>query len=143
MGSEIPFNPEHSKCLFPFEVGDNAPFVAEVFENCLDGLINVSDVNVFQLLDVGWFDDVLYQVVDGDSVNGLLYPILLLLNFLFRVELCLVDEGGSVGESVWCEWWCVQAVGCGIVVVGDRLKFLVVDDEEEASAAASSLCCFH
>ena len=83
------------------------------------------------------------QAVDGDSVNGLLFPVLLLLNFLFGVELCLVDEGGAVGESIWGEWWCLQAVGCGGVVSGDGLKFLVVDDEGEASVAASPLFCFH
>ena len=44
------------------------------------------------------------QEVDGESVNGLLFPVLLLLNFVFGVENCLVDEGGAVGESVWGEW---------------------------------------
>ena len=143
MGSEIPFNPERSKCLFSFKSGDDAPFVGEVFEDCLDGLIGVADIIVLQIVDVVWVDDILCQAFDGDSVNSLLFPVLLLLNFVFRVELCLVDEGGAVGESVWGEWWCVQAVGCGGVVAGDRLKFLLVDDKGKASVATSPLFCFH
>ena len=114
-----------------------------MFEDSLDGLIGVADVVVLQLLDVGWVDDVLCQAVDGDSVDGLLFSVLLLLDFVFRVEFCLVDKGGVVGESVWGEWWCVQVVGCGGVVSGDRLEFLLVDDEGEASVASSPLCCFH
>ena len=101
---EIPFNAESSECLFLFEGGDDAPFVAEVFDDCLDGLIGVANVIVLQLLDVGSADDVLHQAVDGDSVDGLLFPVFLLLNFVFGVDLCLVDEGGAVDESVWGEW---------------------------------------
>ena len=104
VGSEIPCNPELNECLFFFKSGDDAPFIAEMFEDCLDGFIGVADVTVIQLLYVGWVDDLLYQAVELDSANGLLFPILLLLNFVFCVELCLVDEGGAVGESVWGEW---------------------------------------
>ena len=143
VGSEIPFNPERSKCLFSFKSGDDAPFVAEVFEDCLDGLIGVADVIFLKLLDVVWVNDVLYQAVDSDSVDGLLFPILLLLNFVFRVEIFLVDEGGAVGDSIWGERLCVQAVVCGGAVTGDILKFLVIDDKGEASVATSPLCCFH
>ena len=91
MGSEIPFNPERSKCLFSFKSGDDAPFVAEAFEDSLDVLIGIADVVVFQLLDVGWVDDALCQAVDSDYVDGLLFPVLLLLDFVFRVEFCLID----------------------------------------------------
>ena len=143
IGSEIPFDTEGCKCLFRFEGGNDAPLFAEVFENCFDGFIGVADVIVIQLLNVGWFDDVLHQAVDYDSINGLLFSVLLLHNFVFVVELCLVDEGGAVGEVVSGEWWCVQAVSCVRVVAGDGLKFLVVDDEGKASVAASRLCCFH
>ena len=83
-----------------FESGDNAPFVAEVFEDSLDGLIGVADVIVLQVLDLGWVDDILCWAFDDDSVNGLLFPVLLLLNFVFYVALCLVDEGDAIGESV-------------------------------------------
>ena len=114
-----------------------------MFEDCLDDLIRVADVIVLQLLYIGWFDDVLHQAVAGDSVVSLLFPVFLLLNFVFGVELCFVDDGGAVGESVWGEWWCVQAVGCGVVVAGDGLKLLVIDDEGKASVATSPLCCFH
>ena len=143
VGNEIPFNTESRECLFSFEGGDDAPFVAEVFEDSLDGLIGVTNVVVIQLIDIGWVDDVLCQAVDGDSADDLLFPVLLLLDFVFRVEFFLVDEGGAVGESVCGEWWCVQAVGCGGVIAGDRLKFLLVDDEGEASIATYPLCCFH
>ena len=50
--------------------------------------------------------------------------------------------GGAVGESVCGYWWCVQAVGCGGVVAGVILKFLLVDDEGKASVETSLLCCF-
>ena len=143
VGNELPFNTEIRECCFSFEGGDDAPFVAEVFEDSLDGLISVADVVVLQPFDVGWVDDVLCQAVDGDSVDGLLFPVILLLDFVFRVEFCLVDEGGAVGESVWGEWWCVQAVCCGGVVAGDRLKVLLVNDEGEVSVANSTVCCFH
>ena len=126
-----------------FEGGDDAPFVAEVFEDILDGLIGVVDVVVLQLFDVGWFDDVFSQAVYGDSVDGLLFPVLRLFDFVFQVEFCLVYEGDAVGESVWGEWWCVQAVGCGSVVSGDGLKFLVVYDKGKAYVADSPICCFH
>ena len=53
VGSEIPFNTEGSEFLFSFEGGDEAPFVAEVFENFPDGLISVANLIVLQLLDVG------------------------------------------------------------------------------------------
>ena len=56
-----------------------------MFEDSIDGLIGLADVVVIQLLDVGWIDDVLCQSVDGDSVDCLLFPVLLLLDFLFRV----------------------------------------------------------
>ena len=128
MGSEIPFNTESPECLFSFEGGDEAPYIAEVFEDILDVLIGVANVVVLQLLDVGWVNDVLCQAVDSDSVDGLLFPVLLVLNFVFPIEFCLVDEGGAVGESVWSEWWCVQVVGCGGVVASDRLKLLFVND---------------
>ena len=84
-----------------FEGGDDAPFVAEVFEDSLDSLIGVSNVVFLHIIDVGWVDFVLYQAVDGDSIDVLLFPLLLLLNFVFRVEFCLVDKGDAVGESVW------------------------------------------
>ena len=113
-----------------------------MIENCLDGLIGVADVIVLQLLNVGWSDDVLHQAADGDSVDGILFPVLFLLDFVFGVDICLVDEGGDVGESVWGEWWCVQVVGCGSVVAGDGLNFLVIDDEGKESMATSPLCCF-
>ena len=71
-----------------------------MFENCFDGLIGVANVIVLKLINVDWVDDVLYQAVYGDSVNGLLFPVLLLLNFVVSVELCSVDEGGAVGESI-------------------------------------------
>ena len=143
VGSEIPFNTEGSECLFLFMGGDDAPFVVEVFESCLDGLIGLSDVIVLQFVDVGWVDDVLHQAVDGESVDGLLFPVPLLLNFVFGVEIRFIDEDGAVGESVWVEWWCVQAVSCGGVVTGDGLKFLFIDDEGEASVATYPLFCFH
>ena len=114
-----------------------------MFEDGLDGLIGVANVVVFELLDVGWVDDVLFQAVESDSIDSLLFPVLLLLNVLFCVDFCLVDEGGAVGESVWGEFWCVQAVGCGGVIAGNRLKVLLVNDEGEASVATSPLCCFH
>ena len=75
-----------------------------MFDDILDDLIGVVDVGVLQLLNVGCVDDVLCQAVDGDSVDGLLFTVLLLLNFVFRVDFCLVDYGGGVGESVWGEW---------------------------------------
>ena len=62
---------------------------------------------------------------------------------MFCIDFCVVDEGGAVGESVWGEWWCVQAVGCSAVITGDRLNFLLVDDEGKASVATFPLCCFH
>ena len=126
-----------------FEGGDDAPFVAEVFDDSIDGLIGVAGVVILQLFDVGWVDDVLFQAVDGDSVDGLLFPVLFLLDFVFRVEFCLVDEGGAVGEAIWGEWWCVQAVSCGGIIAGDRFKFLLVDDKGEASVVTPLLCCFH
>ena len=101
--SEIPFKAESCEYLFLFKGGDNAPLVAEMFEDSLDGLIGVADVAVLQLPDIGWVDDVLCQAVDGDSVNGLLFPVLLLISSLFHIEFCLVDEGGDVGEFVWGE----------------------------------------
>ena len=143
VGSEILFNTESRECLFLFKGGGDESFVAEVFEDSIDVLIGVANVVVLQLLDVGWVDDVLCQAVDGDSVDGLLFSVLLLINFVFRVEFCLVDEGGVVGESVWGEWWCVQAVGCDSVVASDRSKSPLVDDEGEASVATSPHCCFH
>ena len=126
-----------------FEGGDNAPFVAKMFYDCLDGLIDIADVVILQLLDVGWVNDVLCQAVDGDFFNSLQLTVLLLLDFVFRVEYCLVDEGGDVGVSVWGEWWCVQAVGCGGFVSVDRLNFLLVNDEGNASVSTSPLFCFH
>ena len=139
MGREIPFNTESCECLFSFEGGDDSPFNAEVFDDSLDGLIGVADVVILQLLDIVWVGDVLCQAVDGDSVHSLLFPALLLLNSFFRVEFCLVGEGGAIGESVWGEWWCVQAIGCGSVVSGDRFKFFLIYDEGEASVATSPL----
>ena len=113
-----------------------------MFEDSLDGLIRVANVVVLQLLDVGWADDVLCQAVDGDSVDGLLFPVLTMLDFVFRVEFCLVDGGGDVGVSVWDKCRCVQAVVCGGFVASDRLKFLLVEDEREASVATSPLFVF-
>ena len=85
VGNEIPFNTEIRECLFLFECGDDAQFVAEVFEDSLDGLIGLANLVILKLLDVGWADDVLCQVVDGDSVDSLMFPVLLLLDFVFRV----------------------------------------------------------
>ena len=59
VGNEIPFNTEIRECLFSFEGVDDAPFVAEAFEDSLDGLIGVANVVVLQLLDVGWVNDAL------------------------------------------------------------------------------------
>ena len=93
-------------------------------------------------LDCGWVNDVLCQAVDGDFFNSLQLTVLLLLDFVFRVDYCLVDESGDVGVSVWGEWWCVQAVGCGGFVDVDRLNFLLVNDEGDASMATSPLLLF-
>ena len=112
VGNKIPFDTESCECLFLLEGGDDAPFVAEVFEDSLDSLIGVANVVVLQLLDVGWVDDVLCQAVDGDSVNGLLFLVLLLLDFMFRVEFCLVGKGGAVGES---SRWSVVAVSLPVI----------------------------
>ena len=46
VGNEIPFNTEIRKCLFSFEGGDDAPFVAEVFGDSLYIFIGVADVVV-------------------------------------------------------------------------------------------------
>ena len=63
---------------------------------------------------------------------------------LMKVVLLVIPSGASGGASRRSvEWWCVQAVGCGSVVAGDGLKFLVIDDEGKASVATSPLCCFH
>ena len=107
VGNEIPFNTESRECLFSFEGGDDAPFVAEVFEYSLDGLIGVADIVVLQLLDVDWVNDVLCQSVDSDSVYDLLFPVLLLLDFVFvlsfvwltRVVLLGSPSGVSGGVS--------------------------------------------
>ena len=71
----------------------------------------------------------MHPAVDGDTVESILFPILLLINFVFGVGLFSVDKGGAVGESGWGEWWCIQSVGCGGVVAGDGLNFLIVYDK--------------
>ena len=126
VGCEVPLDAESCGGLFLLECCDNTPFMAKVCNDRFGHFSTVSDKVVIKFFNVEGVNALANDLVDDDSINSILFPVLLTPKVVIGHGLCMMDESHVVHESSEHNGWNVEASGLVHCHAGDKQYSLLL-----------------